>query len=416
MFRAIKYELKPTKSQKKNIKEICESCRIVYNVMLERKINAEKENGVVLSAYDLIKQLWSLKYEYKFLNDSPYQALVQAIFNLDFGYRNFKKKKPTDFPKFKLSTKNGNFRIPKPCSIDYNNWTIEVEKIGTIKFFKGHNKPINGNIKWYTISYTSTDRFFISALYETDEITKFNYNKSVGIDVGVKNLAILSDGKVFENNKYLKSNSKKLRVLQRSVNRKYQKGKTREEQSNNWKKAVKKLAKLHEHIAFQRKDYLHKVSSQISKNYSTVCVETLDIKKMLSNHKLAQSIQDCGWRTFMNMLEYKCDNIVKVDMWYPSSKTCHKCGYVNKELTLNDREWTCPNCGTHHDRDLNAAKNIEKEGRQILKNKNGYDIFDPIAVAHKEFYKRFEAIEAKVNFKKRKKPKKNKKRKKLIFP
>jgi putative transposase len=384
--------------------------------MLERKINAEKLSGVVLSAYDLIKQLPRLKYEYKFLNDSPNQALQQAIYDLDFVYRNFKKKRPTDFPKFKIETKNGNFRIPKPCTIDYNNWTIEVEKIGTIKFFKGHNKPINGKIKWYTISYTSTDRFFISVLYEAEEITKFNYNKSVGIDVGVKNLAILSDGNVFENNKILKSNLKKLRVLQRSVNRKYQKGKTREEQSNNWKKAVKKLAKLHEHIAFQRKDYLHKVSTQISKNYSTVCVETLNIKKMLSNHKLAQSIQDCGWRTFLNMLEYKCDNIVKVDMWYPSSKTCNKCGYVNKELTLNDREWTCPNCGTHHDRDLNAAKNIEKEGRQILKNKNGYDIFDPIAVARKKVLERLEYLSTEKKPKKFMKPKKNKKRKKLIFP
>lgn len=416
MFRAIKYELKLNKSQKKNIKEICESCRIVYNVMLERKINAEKLSGVVLSAYDLIKQLPRLKYEYRFLNDSPYQALQQAIYDLDFVYRKFKRKRPTDFPKFKISNKNGSFRIPKPCTIDYNNWTIKVAKIGTLKFFKGHNKPINGKIKWYTISYTSTDRFFISVLYEADDITKFNYNKSVGIDVGVKNLAILSDGKVFENNKFLKSNLKKLRVLQRSVNRKYQKGKTREEQSNNWKKAVKKLAKLHEHIAFQRKDYLHKVSTQISKKYSTVCVETLDIKKMLSNHKLAQSIQDCGWRTFLNMLEYKCDNIVKVDLWYPSSKTCNNCGYVNYKLTLNDREWTCPNCGTHHDRDLNAAKNIEKEGRQILKNKNGYDIFDPIAVVRKKVHEKFEILSAKVNRKKSKKPKKNKKRKKLIFP
>lgn len=416
MFRAIKYELKPNKSQKKNIKEICESCRIVYNVMLERKINAEKLSGVVLSAYDLIKQLWSLKYEYKFLNDSPNQALQQAIYDLDFGYRKFKKKRPTDFPKFKLSTKNGSFRIPKPCTIDYNNWKIEVEKIGTIKFFKGHNKPINGKIKWYTISYTSTDRFFISVLYEADDITKFNYNKSVGIDVGVKNLATLSDGKVIENQKYLKSNLKKLKVLQRSVSRKYQKGKTREQQSNNWKKAVKKLAKLHEHIAFQRRDYLHQVSTKISNNYSTVCVETLDIKKMLENHKLAQAIQDCGWRMFLNMLEYKCDNLVKIDLWYPSSKTCNKCGYVNYGLTLNDREWTCPNCGEHHDRDLNAAINIEKEGRQILKSKNGYDIFDPIAVVRKKVHEKFEKLSANVNRKKSKKPKKNKKRKKLIFP
>lgn len=270
------------------------------------------------------------------------------------------------FPKFKKKGCKDSFRIPVACVIDYDNWTIKVAKIGTIRFFKGHNKQINGKIKSYTITHTPTDRYFISVLYETADRAKLNNNKSVGIDVGVKDFAVLSDGKVFENQKYLKSSLRKLRVLQRTVSRRYRQGKKREEQSNNWRKAVRQVAKLQEHIAFQRYDYLHKVSTWIAENYSTVCVETLNVKGMLKNHHLARAISDCGWSMFLNMLEYKCDNLVKIDKWFASSQTCFECGHKEETVeNLNVREWTCPVCGTHHDRDLNAARNIEREGLSL---------------------------------------------------
>ena len=370
MLRAIKYELNPTNAQKVLIKQTCGCCRLVYNTMLDRKISAYKENGKTISAFDLIKQLPQLKSELTYLKEVPSQSLQQAIKNLDTAFTNFFRKGGSGFPKFKKKGCKDSFRIPIACVIDYDNWTIKTAKIGKIKFYKGHNKQIKGTIKSYTISHTNTDRYFISVLYETMDKPKLNNNKSVGIDVGIKTFATLSDGKVFENQKYLKSNLRKLRVLQRTVSRRYQQGKKREEQSNNWKKAVKQVAKLQEKIAFQRYDYLHKVSTWISNNYSTVCVETLNVKGMMKNHHLAQAISDCSWGMFINMLEYKCDNLVKIDKWFASSQTCSVCGYKEEKVNnLNVREWTCPVCGTHHNRDLNAARNIEREGLSLCGHK-----------------------------------------------
>ena len=379
MLRAIKYELNPTKAQKTLIKQSCGCCRKVYNTMLDRKISAYKENGKTLSAFELINQLPELKSEFTFLKDAPSQALQQAIKNLDTAYANFFRKGGSGFPKFKKKGYKDSFRIPIACVIDYDNWTIKTAKIGKIKFYKGHNKQISGKIKSYTISHTNTDRYYISILFETEDRKKLNNNKSVGIDVGIKDFAILSDSKIFESQKYLKSNLKKLRVLQRTVSRRYQRNKKREEQSKNWFKAVRQVAKLQEHIAFQREDFLHKVSTWIANNYSTVCVETLNVKGMMKNHHLAQAISDCSWGMFINMLEYKCDNLVKIDKWFASSQTCSKCGYVNIAVkNLAVREWTCPECGTTHNRDLNAAKNIEREGLSLCGHKvSGYTMLAP---------------------------------------
>ena len=219
MLRAIKYELNPTNTQKVLIKQTCGCCRKVYNTMLDRKIGAYKEDGRTISAIELINQLPQLKSELTYLKDVPSQSLQQAIRNLDTAYANFFRKGGSGFPKFKKKGCKDSFRIPIACVIDYDNWTIKTAKIGVIKFYKGHNKQIKGTIKSYTISHTNTDRYFISVLYETMDKPKLNNNKSVGIDVGIKDFATLSDGKVFENQKHLKSNIRKRRVLQRTVSR-----------------------------------------------------------------------------------------------------------------------------------------------------------------------------------------------------
>jgi putative transposase len=368
MLRAIKYELKPTKEQAVLIKQACGCCRFVFNRGLDKKKKAYEVSKQNISAYELMKDVTSLKQteEYAFLKDVPSQALQQSLLDLDKAYKNFFKRGNKGFPKFKKKGLNDSFRIPVECKVNYSNWTVKIAKAGSVKVYKGHNKQIQGKIKSYTVKHTSTDRYFISILYETPDLQSLNNGKAVGIDVGIKTFATLSDGKVFENQKYLKSNLKKLRVLQRSASRKYKKGVKTEKQSNNWKKSIKKIAKLYEHISFQRLDYLHKVSADISRNYSTVCVESLSVKNMIKNHHLSRSIADCGWSMFLDMLDYKCDRLVKIDKFFASSQICSNCGSINKEVkNLSIRKWTCPSCNTTHDRDLNASINILRKGLSL---------------------------------------------------
>lgn len=368
MLRAIKYELNPTPQQCEIIKKTCGCCRLVYNIMLDRKVNAYKENKKSLSSMELINELPKLKKseEYAFLNEVPSQSLQQAIRNLDTAYTNFFRKNGSGFPKFKKKGVRDSYRIPAPCTFDFDKWTVKTAKVGTVKVFRGRNKRIDGMVKQYTISHTPTDRYYISVLYETADRPRLGNGKSVGIDLGIKTFATLSDGKVFENQKHLRNSERKLRVLQRSMARKYKVGKKRDEQSSNWKKERLRVARLHEKIAFQREDYLHKVSTWIARNYENVFVEDLNVKGMKNNRHLAKSISDCSWSRFAEMLSYKCDNLVKVDKYFASSQTCSVCGYKNEGVKdLNVREWDCPQCGSHHDRDLNAARNIEREGLSL---------------------------------------------------
>ena len=371
MLRAITYELKPTAEQRSHIRRACGSARYVYNKALALKKEKYEKEKVSLSKYDIDKMITVWKQADTFLSECPIHALQQKVHDMCDAFGNMKKTK-AGFPKFKKKGKcRETFRIPDPCKIDFDRWIVTIAKIGKVKIYKGHNKQIT-NIHSYTVEYKPRmDRYFISVLYDSftprstpDESTH------CGIDVGIKTFATLSSGEVFENQKYLKANIRKLRVLQRSASRKYKRGVKSEEQSHRWNNVQKRIAKLHLHIANQRKDYAHKVSRYIADNYFHVSAEDLSVKNMMRNHRLAQAIADVAWSNFLNMLQYKCCDFVKVDKYFASSQTCFECGYKNESVKdLNVRRWKCPHCGAVHGRDLNAAKNIDREGQTLRERK-----------------------------------------------
>lgn len=355
MFRAYKYRLYPTNSQKELIHKHCGSVRFLYNLALETKTTAYLGNKVNLSRYDLQKQLVELKKELSWLKETNSQSLQSALINLDEAYNKFFKG--AGFPKFKKKTNGGSFAVPQNVKVENNLLIVPKFKEG-IKM--SLHRPTKGIIKSATISVTPTGKYFVSILCDTKEKlpTKapIKGSTTIGIDLGIKDFAITSEGEVFENPKYLRSSIHRLKVLQRRASKK-QKG------SNNRKKANKRVALLHEKIKNQRQDFLHKVSNKLIRENQTICLEDLGVKNMMKNHKLAQAISDVSWSEFNRMIEYKAEwygvNILRIGRFAPSSKTC-ECGTINKDLKLSDRVWKCKSCGRVNVRDRLAAQNIKK--------------------------------------------------------
>lgn len=351
MLKAFKYKINPTKEQSILLDKHIGASRFVYNLALEVKQMAWAGNKVNLSCFALHSQLKDLKTECEWLKEINSQSLQQSITNLDKAYTAFFKGQ-NSFPKFKKKSDGGSFNIPQ-------NVLLKNGKLVIPKFKKGIDiilhRPIKGEIRQATISRTPTGKYFVSILCETGEAiktkAKIRESTTVGIDLGIKTFIVASDGKEFDNPKFLRKAQSKLKYVQR----KYSKYKG--------KRTKNKLAKLHEKVDNQRKDFLHKTSSELIKNHDSLAIEDLNVKGMLANHKLAQSISDAGWSSFITMLEYKADwyskNILKIGRFEPSSKLHANCGYINKELTLSDREWTCPKCSEVVLRDVNAAINIK---------------------------------------------------------
>jgi len=351
MFSAFKYRIFPSEPQKELIAKHIGSSRFVYNLALETKNTAYLGSKHNYSAFDLVKQLPELKKECEWLKEVNSQSLQQSIQNMDITFKKFFKG--AGFPKFKSKHRGKqSFSIPQNVIVENSLLIIPKFKEG-IKI-KLH-RPTKGNIKSATISVTPTGKYFVSILCDTKEElpskAPITESTTIGIDLGIKDFAITSEGEVFENPKYLRKAQSKLKYVQR----KYSKHKG--------KRTKKKLAKLHEDVVNKRKDFLHKLSTKLIRENQTICLETLAVKNMVKNHNLAQAISDVSWSTFVTMLEYKADwygkNILRIGQFAPSSKTCSNCGAINKELTLKDREWTCSNCSTVLDRDVNAACNIK---------------------------------------------------------
>lgn len=335
------------------------ACRFVYNLALETKMGAYAVYQKKLSRYDLQFQLKDLKKECVWLKEINSQSLQTSLMNLDAAYLNFFKGL-SDFPNFKKKHQGQSFQCPQRV-------TIEDNKLWLPKFNTGikitQHRYFDGEIRTVTISKTPTGKFYASVLVKNKEClpTKktIKGDTSVGIDVGIKTFAVLSDGMEYENPKHLKNAISRIKVLQNRASKK-KKG------SNNRKKANQKIAIVHEKITNKRKDFLHKVSDVITKQFDTIIVEDLNISGMIKNHKLAQSISDVGWGNFGIYTKYKSEwrgkNYITIGMFEPSSKLHNTCSYLNKNLQLSDREWLCPKCGQIVLRDLNAAINIKNFG------------------------------------------------------
>ena len=355
IHKSYKYRIYPTNDQEMLLEKHFGCSRFVFNRFLNERKEEYLNNGNSLSYNDNAKSLTELKNELSWLKDVNSQSLQSALKHLDIAYNSFFRK-ITRFPRFKKKNDKQSFHIPQSLH-------IKNGKLSIPKFKKGIeiviHRTIEGKILNGTITKTATGKYYISIVCEVEhqELTKTNF--SVGIDTGIKDLAILSDGTKYENIKSLKKSLKKLKYEQRQLFKK-----TKESGQRNKQKI--KLALIHEKVSNQRKDHLHKVSTEIIKNHDVICVEDLAIKNMIKNHKLAQALSDVGLGMFYDMLCYKASwndkTIVKIDRFFPSSKMCSDCKWINQDLTLKDRKWTCACCSTTHDRDINASKNILLQG------------------------------------------------------
>jgi putative transposase len=351
MFRAYKYRISPTNSQKELIAKHIGSSRFVYNLALETKTAAYLGSKHNFSPFDLIKQIPELKKECEWLKEVNSQSLQQSIQNMDIAFKKFFKG--AGFPKYKSKHKGKqSFSIPQNVIVENNLLIIPKFKEGIDIVL---HREIKGTIKSATISVTPTGKYFVSILVDTNtEIpikAPIKENTTIGVDLGIKTFLVTSNGLEIENPKYLRKAQSKLKYVQR----KYSK--------NKGNRTKQRLVLLHEKVVNKRKDFLHKTSTKLIRENQTIALETLSVKNMVKNHNLAQAINDVSWSTFVNMLEYKADwygkNILRIGKWSPSSKTCSNCGSINKELTLKDREWTCKGCNSVLDRDVNAAINIK---------------------------------------------------------
>lgn len=366
MLKAYKYRIYPNNEQKVQIAKTFGCCRFVYNQTLAyRKGTYEKENKSVTKTDGNNYCNRELKKEYEWLKEVDKFALTNAIYNMDSAYQKFFREH-AGYPKFKSKHDNHksyttNFTNGN-IAIDFEGGKIKLPKLKKVKA-KLH-REFEGQIKSATVSQVPSGKYYVSILVETEHEELPHTKQKIGIDLGIKDFCITSNGKKYKNPKTIKKYEKKLAKLQRELAHK-------EKGSKNYYKQKRKIALCHEKISNTRKDYLHRVSYEMISENQVIVSENLQVRNMVKNHHLAKAIADVSWYEFTRQIKYKAEwngrKYIKIDTFYASSQLCSVCGYQNKDTeNLSVREWNCPVCKTKHDRDVNAARNILAEGlRQI---------------------------------------------------
>ncbi len=363
--KTFKYRCYPTPEQQILFAKHFGAKRFVYNYFLNERKSSYLKNKITLNYYDNAKSLTALKQnECEWLKEINSQSLQAALRDLDVAYNKFFRKEAR-FPRFKSKRDKQSFRVPQ--FVKYESGWLTIPKFKQSIRVK-EDRPLTGKILFATLSRKPSGKYFVSITVETEHTPYAPTGKQVGVDLGIKDLAICSNGAKHPNIKTTYKHQKKLTYEQRQLSKKV-KG------SNSRCRQRVKVARVHEKISNVRHNHLHQISSQIVRENQTICCESLAVVNMMKNHCLAKSITDASWGEILRQLQYKSEwngrTFVQIDRFFPSSKTCNKCKFIKDDLTLDDREWTCPVCGSELDRDLNAAKNILEQGLKIYNSGSG---------------------------------------------
>ena len=369
MLLSYKYRIYPNKEQQIFIEKTFGCCRFVYNQLLAYKKDLYEKEKKTIGKFDCnnyCNQI--LKSQYPWLREADSHALTNSIFHMDMAYQNFFKH-GAGYPKFKSKHNNyqfyqTNFNGYKNIYPDFSSNRIKLPKLGWIK--ARLHRTFSGKIKSAVVSRVPSGKYFVSILIEQPDYEPLPQNDSqLGIDLGIKEFLITSNGETIANPRFLQKSEQRLRKLHKDLSR-CKKG------SKNREKARIRLAKQYEKITNQRNDFLHKLSHKLINENQVIYMETLKVKDMMKNNKLAKSIADVSWYEFSRQLQYKAEwygrELIKIDTWFPSSQICSNCGFQDGKKPLSIRQWICPQCGAQHDRDINAAKNILIEGMKTAEN------------------------------------------------